>query len=149
MIIRGYAVKTLESKETKASREMTVTHNSVFAAHRLQCRMTIRKIAIRHFAFHLHDYCRGHASFEVNSRNIYGSLQLCPAGKLRFPTSVGVFLHLFFQPRHVPGSKLPPVIALNQGVRKLYNAIERLAFRCSFHARFSQNNRHIVAVQSR
>jgi hypothetical protein len=24
-------------------------HNSVFAAHRLQCRMTIRKIDIRHF----------------------------------------------------------------------------------------------------
>src|SRR5882672_2196464 len=45
----GYAVKTLESKETKASREITVTHNSVFAAHRLQCRMTIHKVDIRHF----------------------------------------------------------------------------------------------------
>ncbi len=42
-------MKTLESKETKASKEITVTHNSVFAAHRLQCRMTIRKIDIRHF----------------------------------------------------------------------------------------------------
>jgi hypothetical protein len=42
-------VKTLESKETKASKEITVTHNSVFAAHRLQCRMTIHKIDIRHF----------------------------------------------------------------------------------------------------
>jgi hypothetical protein len=28
-------VKTLESKETKAQRNETVTHNSVFAAHRL------------------------------------------------------------------------------------------------------------------
>jgi len=45
----GYAVKTLESKETKASREIRVTHNSVFAAHRLQCRMTNRKN--RHPAF--------------------------------------------------------------------------------------------------
>ena len=44
-----YAVKTLESKETRASKEITVTHNSVFAAHRLQCRMTNRKN--RHPAF--------------------------------------------------------------------------------------------------
>jgi len=36
-------VKTLELKETKASREITVTHNSVFAAHRLQCRMTLAR----------------------------------------------------------------------------------------------------------
>ena len=42
-------MKTLESKETKAQRNETVTHNSVFAAHRLQCRMTNRKIDIRHF----------------------------------------------------------------------------------------------------
>jgi hypothetical protein len=42
-------VKTLESKETRALKRATVTHNSVFAAHRLQCRMTIRKIDIRHF----------------------------------------------------------------------------------------------------
>jgi len=50
LIICGYAVKTLESKETKASKEIKVTHNSVFAAHRLQCRMTIHIIDIRHFA---------------------------------------------------------------------------------------------------
>jgi hypothetical protein len=49
LIVLGYAVKTLESKETKASTEITVTHNSVFAAHRLQCRMTIREN--RHPAF--------------------------------------------------------------------------------------------------
>ena len=42
-------MKTLESKETRASKEITVTHNSVFAAHRLQCRMTTRKN--RHPAF--------------------------------------------------------------------------------------------------
>jgi hypothetical protein len=29
-------VKTLESKETRAQRKKTVTHNSVFAAHRLK-----------------------------------------------------------------------------------------------------------------
>jgi hypothetical protein len=51
LIIHGHAVKTLESKETKASKKITVTHNSVFAAHRLQCRMTNRKIDIRHFVF--------------------------------------------------------------------------------------------------
>jgi hypothetical protein len=44
-------VKTLESKETRASKEIRVTHNSVFAAHRLQCRMTIHKVDIRHFVF--------------------------------------------------------------------------------------------------
>jgi hypothetical protein len=51
LIVLGHAVKTLESKETRASKKITVTHNSVFAAHRLQCRMTIRKIDIRHFVF--------------------------------------------------------------------------------------------------
>jgi hypothetical protein len=55
LIVLGYAVKTLESKETRASKEMTVTHNSVFAAHRLQCRMTIHKVDIRHFVF---QFCR-------------------------------------------------------------------------------------------
>jgi hypothetical protein len=49
LITSGHAVKTLESKETKASKEITVTHNSVFAAHRLQCRMTTRQN--RHPAF--------------------------------------------------------------------------------------------------
>ena len=52
LIVLGYAVKPLESKETKASKEITVTHNSVFAAHRLQCRMTNRKN--RHPAFCLY-----------------------------------------------------------------------------------------------
>ena len=32
MIVLGHAVKTLESKETRASKKTTVTHNSVFAA---------------------------------------------------------------------------------------------------------------------
>src|SRR2546430_17401032 len=49
LIIHGHAVKTLESKETRASKEIRVTHNSVFAAHRLQCRMTTREN--RHPAF--------------------------------------------------------------------------------------------------
>jgi hypothetical protein len=49
LITSGHAVKTLESKETRASKEIRVTHNSVFAAHRLQCRMTNRKN--RHPAF--------------------------------------------------------------------------------------------------
>jgi len=49
LITSGHAVKTLESKETRASKEIRVTHNSVFAAHRLQCRMTTREN--RHPAF--------------------------------------------------------------------------------------------------
>jgi hypothetical protein len=52
-------VKTLESKETKAQRNETVTHNSVFAAHRLQCRMTTRKIDIRHFVYPVATSLRG------------------------------------------------------------------------------------------
>jgi hypothetical protein len=36
-------VKTLESKETEAQRNETVTHNSVFAAAHRQCRMTIAR----------------------------------------------------------------------------------------------------------
>jgi hypothetical protein len=35
-MVLGHAVKTLESKETRASKKITITHNSVFAAHRLQ-----------------------------------------------------------------------------------------------------------------
>jgi UDP-2,3-diacylglucosamine pyrophosphatase LpxH len=35
LIVLGDAVKTLESKETRASEKIKVTHNSVFAAHRL------------------------------------------------------------------------------------------------------------------
>jgi type III secretory pathway lipoprotein EscJ len=38
-------------ERNQSSKKTTVTHNSVFAAHRLQCRMTIRKIDIRHFVF--------------------------------------------------------------------------------------------------
>jgi hypothetical protein len=36
-------------ERNQSFKEITVTHNSVFAAHRLQCRMTTRKIDIRHF----------------------------------------------------------------------------------------------------
>jgi len=47
----GHAVKTLESKETKAQKEKTVTHNSVFAAHRLK--NAVPRLAGRHFPFRL------------------------------------------------------------------------------------------------
>src|SRR6266436_692529 len=36
-------------ERNQSFKEIAVTHNSVFAAHRLQCRMTTRKIDIRHF----------------------------------------------------------------------------------------------------
>src|SRR6266540_1823803 len=60
----GHAVKTLESKETRASKEIRVTHNSVFAAHRLQCRMTIRENRHPAFSFAL-------LSFRAKSRNLW------------------------------------------------------------------------------
>jgi hypothetical protein len=47
-IFIGYAVKTLESKETGAQRERQVTHNSVFAAHRLNAGQQPH-VAVRHF----------------------------------------------------------------------------------------------------
>jgi type III secretory pathway lipoprotein EscJ len=50
--IAGQAVKTSNREsESELKERKTITHNSVFAAHRLQCRMTIRKIDIRHFVF--------------------------------------------------------------------------------------------------
>ena len=36
-------------ERNQSFKEIGVAHNSVFAAHRLQCRMTNRKIDIRHF----------------------------------------------------------------------------------------------------
>jgi hypothetical protein len=66
LIICGYAVKT-SSRESESELEerKTVTHNSVFAAHRLQCRMTIPKIDIRHFVFLLTADCADITNFEV------------------------------------------------------------------------------------
>jgi hypothetical protein len=49
LIVLGHAVKTLESKETKAQRNETVTHNSVFAAAHRQMPDDDCKIDIRHF----------------------------------------------------------------------------------------------------
>jgi hypothetical protein len=49
LIIHGYAVKPLESKETKAQRNTTVTHNSVFGAAHRQMPDDDCKIDIRHF----------------------------------------------------------------------------------------------------
>src|SRR5205809_5599956 len=96
LIIHGYAVKTLESKETRASKEIRITHNSVFAAHRLQCRMTIHKVDIRHFAF------------RAESRR-----------------SIDATLRLLLQPRNVPRSKLPAAIAFHQSIRELHDTVER------------------------
>jgi hypothetical protein len=80
LIICGYAVKTLESKETKAPKKITLTHNSVFAAHRLQCRMTIRKIDIRHFAF------SGSSVLKRRGRAYFSSRETCPAASCHRPS---------------------------------------------------------------
>jgi hypothetical protein len=89
----GYAVKTLESKETRASKEIRVTHNSVFAAHRLQCRMTNRKN--RHPAF---CFCRKSNQETRNSGNreaaptrasltrYFSILETCPAASCQRPS---------------------------------------------------------------
>ena len=86
-----YAVKTLESKETRASKEIRVTHNSVFAAHRLQCRMTNRKN--RHPAFCLY------RKIELGSREsatekrrsgllkgYFSNRETCPAASCQRPS---------------------------------------------------------------
>src|SRR6185369_691713 len=56
---------------------------------------------------------------------------------------------LFLKPRNVSRGKLPPTIALDQGVRELHDSIERFAVGCSFYARFPQNNCRIVAIKPR
>ena len=127
-----YAVKTLESKETRASKEIRVTHNSVFAAHRLQCRMTNRKN--RHPAFCLY-------------RKIESGKQ--ELRKQRSGSDSGLAYTLFLNPRNMSGGKLPTAIALDQRVRELHDSIERFAVRCSFHARFSENNCRVIAVKPR
>src|SRR5262249_34933619 len=56
---------------------------------------------------------------------------------------------LFLDLRNVPGGKLPATIALDQRVRELHDSIECFAVRCSFHARFPENNRYAIIVKSR
>ena len=126
-------MKTLESKETRASKEIRVTHNSVFAAHRLQCRMTNRKN--RHPAFCL---------LQKNRIRKAGT-----QGNREIRSDSGLAYTLFFNPRNMSSGKLPTTIALNQRVRELHDSIERLAVRCSFHARFSENNCRVIAVKPR
>src|SRR4051795_10373127 len=104
LIICGHAVKTLESKETRASKEITVTHNSVFAAHRLQCRMTNRKN--RHPAFRLYRKIES-GKQELRKREKLMRLRPC--------------YMLFLDPRNVSGGKLPTAIALNESVGELHD----------------------------
>ena len=56
---------------------------------------------------------------------------------------------LFLNPRNMSGGKLPTAFALNECVGELHNSIERFAVRCSFHARFSENNCRVIAVKPR
>ena len=126
-------MKTLESKETKASKESTVTHNSVFAAHRLQCRMTNRKN--RHPAFCL--YRKIESGKQEHRQPVEAAVSAASVDTL------------FLNPRNMSGGKLPTTIALDQGVRELHDSIERFAVRCSFHARFSENNGRVIAVKPR
>ena len=126
-------MKTLESKETRASKEIRVTHNSVFAAHRLQCRMTNRKN--RHPAFCLY-------------RKIESGKQELRETREAAPTPASAYT-LFLNPRNMSGGKLPTTIALDQRVRELHDSIERFAVRCSFHARFSENNCRVIAIKPR
>src|SRR5262249_3960286 len=119
-------------KRIGASKEIRVTHNSVFAAHRLQCRMTNRKN--RHPAFCL----------EIES----GS-EKRRKKKASYSPSWCQTYTLFLDLRNVPGGKLPATIALDQRVRELHDSIECFAVRCSFHARFPENNRYAIIVKSR
>ena len=47
------------------------------------------------------------------------------------------------------GRNQPPAIAFHHSVSELKHAIEWFALRCSFHVSFSENNRHVIAVDSR
>src|SRR6516162_4103011 len=140
LIVLGYAVKPLESKETKASKEITVTHNSVFAAHRLQCRMTNRKN--RHPAFCL---C---GKIESGKQEAYREAAACNAMLSRRRVSAAKITALLLERRNVAGGNLPPAIPLDQSIRELHHSIEWFAVRFSFHMRFSKNNRCVVAVQA-
>ena len=109
----------------------TVTHNSVFAAHRLQCRMTNRKN--RHPAFCL----------EIES----GSEERRKTEKqVRFRSWCQAYA-LFLDPRNMSGGKLPTTVALDHCIRELQDSIEWFAVSCSFHARFSENNGDVIAVK--
>jgi quinol monooxygenase YgiN len=70
-------VKTLESKETKAQRNETVTHNSVFAAAHRQCRMTIARSTSGIFLSHRHGYSgsvrhKPKQRYDLHSKTITG-----------------------------------------------------------------------------
>src|SRR5262249_8043954 len=108
--------KTLESKETRAQRRKTVTHNSVFAAHRLKPDGDF-KIDIRLFPFRI---------------------------VLRHPPSSAALV--FSKSGDVPRGELPSAVASHQRVGELNYAIERLPFRFSFPPRLAKNDRHIVAI---
>src|SRR5206468_6197282 len=116
----------------------TVTHNSVFAAHRLQCRMTNRKIDIRHFVFW------GSAGASRAGFGDSPKRTLNPQRQIAFHHT---HPHLFLNPRNMSCGKLPATIALDQRVRELHDSIERLAVRSSFHACFSENNGYAIAVK--
>src|SRR5262245_21440115 len=113
-----------------------VTHNSVFAAHRLQCRMTNRQN--RHPAFCVWG---SHAARVLVSAARRNELQI-RNGKWPLPRSV---LSLFLNPRNMSSGKLPMTTPLDHCVGELHDSIERFAVRCSFHARLSQNNGRVIA----
>jgi len=56
---------------------------------------------------------------------------------------------LFLNPGNMSGGKLPTTVALDQCVRELHDSVEWFAVRCSFHARFSENNCRVIAVKPR
>ena len=56
---------------------------------------------------------------------------------------------LFLDPGNMSGGKLPTTVALDHCVRELHDSVEWFAVRCSFHARFSENNCRIIAVKPR
>src|SRR5205809_703844 len=77
-------------ERNQSFKEITVTHNSVFAAHRLQCRMTTRKIDIRHFVLTKH---QGTRDADAVVRSYFSSRETCPAASCQRPsrlTSVSV-----------------------------------------------------------
>ena len=98
-------------ERNQSSKEITVTHNSVFAAHRLQCRMTIRENRHPAFGFSiLHHHRRTYASFEVSSTTSRARPNYS-AVKHRFATNASFVTQLHLRrPLEVvcpPGSQFP------------------------------------------
>ena len=128
MIVLGHAVKTLESKETRAFKESD--GNAQFSLCCTSTAMPDDESQDRHPAF----------CFAVAQASCLWDR----GGRLACR-----MFQLLLDPRHMPSGKLPSTVAFDQRVRELHDSIERFAVRRSFHARFPEDNSYVIAVKPR